>query len=191
MKKLRGITLIELLITILIMSILASIAGPSFLDSFKKRKLINATEQLYSNLQLTRSEALSRSIPTYLKYSGTGSSAWFYGISQTSDCDPSLTSNANASACMLIVDNGDGNYVNTDDNVLHTVDGSSYDEIVLRAKTGDGETQLTFNPMNGTIGAAAIFSLTNSLSDATMISVSIIGNIKICSSDLGEYRDCP
>ena len=61
MNRSKGFTLIELLVTITVLAILATIAFPSFQDLAEKRRLINATEALYADLQFARSETVKRS----------------------------------------------------------------------------------------------------------------------------------
>ncbi|MDG1733512.1 MAG: GspH/FimT family protein [Thalassotalea sp.] len=190
MKNIKGLTLIEVLITILIISILAGVAGPSFLRSFETRKLVSATEQLYSNLQLARSESLARSSNIYVRLTGSGSNSWRYGISETSNCDPSL-SNSNDAACYLVVDDGDGNIVAGDDHVLHTTDGADHKDITIALDFPDMvNEEITFNPMNGTSSLSGSFVLTNSLGDTATVKLSKLGTAKICSNDIGGYKNC-
>ena len=60
MNKARGVTLIELMVTIAVLAILTSIAIPSFTDLSDSRRLVNATEAVYNDLQNVRSEAAKR-----------------------------------------------------------------------------------------------------------------------------------
>ena len=62
-RKKSGFTLIELIVTISIVSILASIAIPSFTGMIKSNRISAGTNELVSALFLARSEALKRSNP--------------------------------------------------------------------------------------------------------------------------------
>lgn len=57
MHKSRGFTLIELMVTIAVMAIVASIAAPSFSDMLKSYKLNQSTEQMMQALKEGRSRA--------------------------------------------------------------------------------------------------------------------------------------
>ena len=70
MNKSKGVTLIELMVTIAVLAILASIAIPSFADLANSRRLINATEAIYSELQYVRSEAAKRTRQLSAKIEG-------------------------------------------------------------------------------------------------------------------------
>lgn len=62
MNRFRGVTLIELMVTIVVLAILAGMAIPSFTNMMERQRLINATEAIYSDLQNARSEAVKRSL---------------------------------------------------------------------------------------------------------------------------------
>ena len=60
-KSNNGFTLIEIMVTVAIVGIFASIALPSFAKLIENNRISTATNQLVSALVLTRSEALKRS----------------------------------------------------------------------------------------------------------------------------------
>lgn len=82
--KLLGFTLIELLITIVIASILASIAIPSFREFIAGQRIKTASFDIMSTLTLARSEAIKRnaSAATPVNVTPTGG-AWINGWSVT------------------------------------------------------------------------------------------------------------
>ncbi|TLU61451.1 prepilin-type N-terminal cleavage/methylation domain-containing protein [Thalassotalea litorea] len=192
MKKIRGITFIELMITLAIMSILALVAAPSFVRSIENRHLTSAAEALYSQLQLARSESLLRSDDVVFSVSGMGSTSWAFGINQETACDPTVTDNTSASACVLQIDDGDGAFVAANDNVLHQFSASDFDNITMQASTvsGTAGNSITFDPARGTTDGARLYTLTNKSGVNVSVSLSLIGNVKLCSNDLSEYRSC-
>ena len=60
LKKNTGFTLIEIMVTVAIVGIFASIAIPSFSSLIENNRVNTATNELVSNLLLARSEALKR-----------------------------------------------------------------------------------------------------------------------------------
>jgi type IV fimbrial biogenesis protein FimT len=70
----RGVTLVELVFTIMLVAILASLAVPSFRDASLGSRLSSAANDLLSSVQLARSEAIKANVVTTLCASTDGSS---------------------------------------------------------------------------------------------------------------------
>lgn len=71
-KLCKGITLLELLITLSIMSILLSLAAPSFTNLVAEVRLASVADDLYSSLQLARTEAVKRAVKVEICPSADG-----------------------------------------------------------------------------------------------------------------------
>jgi type IV fimbrial biogenesis protein FimT len=60
LHKLRGLTMIELMITLAILAILTTLAAPSFIQTIASTRLSSATNELLATLTLAKSEAIKR-----------------------------------------------------------------------------------------------------------------------------------
>lgn len=90
-------TLIELIITLLIVAILALIAAPSMKDFVKNERLTGQINSVISNLMLARSEALKRNLPVVICASSdnatcTGSPKQGWIVFVDADSSSSMTS---------------------------------------------------------------------------------------------------
>ncbi|KAI3591221.1 hypothetical protein D9X30_3902 [Cupriavidus sp. U2] len=72
----RGFTLVELIVTLLVLTILSTMAAPSFQQFIAGQRLRNAASDLASAVTLMRSEAVKRNGITTLSANGTWSAGW-------------------------------------------------------------------------------------------------------------------
>lgn len=72
----RGFTLLELLITLAILSILLLIGGPNLSRLVRESRIEASTEALYTAIQLARTAAVSRNQRVTLRNLGSWNSGW-------------------------------------------------------------------------------------------------------------------
>ena len=75
----RAFTLIELLVAIAVVSLLITLAAPSFMSMILMQRLKSINAQLVTDLQFARAEAAARSVPVRVQFSVDGGQTC-YGI---------------------------------------------------------------------------------------------------------------
>jgi type IV fimbrial biogenesis protein FimT len=148
MRSNSGFTMIELMITVAIMVILASLAAPSFFNLMSDHRLSGAANAVLADLNFTRSEALKRGV----NVSACPSTS-------PADTNPACSgSNWSVGWIVFLDSNGDGS--------RDTGSGSS--ETLLRASTamtgvtgGTGANFVRFNARGLSPGAQRNIALTN------------------------------
>ena len=160
-----GFTTFELMVATLILGILATLTIPAISSYQEKRRLIGAAEEIYSQLQLARSEAIKQSLITYVNFSLTGtspSSTWDIGTSISSGCDPAI---GGAHDCLI----------SGTEKVIH----STRFKGVRMTRPGFNGPETHFQPTRGTARNGTV-RLTSDNYDIR-VTVSTLGRIRIYS----------
>lgn len=88
-----GLTLIEVLASLVLILVVLSLALPSFASLRQQSQVRSAGMMIYGHLQLARSEAIKRNSDITLCFSDSGTSSWQYQIKelvQASDCESEM-----------------------------------------------------------------------------------------------------
>ncbi len=75
--RLRGFTLIETMMVVVIVAILAAVAGPSMVDLYRTNRLSSASSALQVSLNLARSEAIKRGSDARVTVGANGTAGVF------------------------------------------------------------------------------------------------------------------
>lgn len=86
-SKVKGFTLIEMMIVIGILGIILSIAVPLFSNMINAVKLKSSIESVKNDLVFAKNEALKQNKNTFIKISKTSATDWCIGVSTTDTCD--------------------------------------------------------------------------------------------------------
>lgn len=97
-EKQTGFTLIELMITLIVLSIALTIAVPNFVTWIKNNRIDAATRNLAGVFQLARSEAVSRQTVITVNSGGD----WSNDLTMYTDTSPTGNTNYNAAEDSLI-----------------------------------------------------------------------------------------
>ena len=112
-KRVQGVTLLELMVTVAIMAIMAAIAFPSMRDFVSNSRLVNRSEQIANAFRFARTEAVRMNTPVLLCGVLIRKDGRNTGV-----CDETKISDG---ILIFADENRDGKYDATEDSALRTV----------------------------------------------------------------------
>ena len=159
----RGFSLIEGCITLAIVGILAGAAGPSFIESNKKRVLDGSVTEMATDLFLARSEATAKQQGVRVSFHPVSSgSCMIVHTGTTADCG---CDSAGAAQC-------------TNGAVLIK---SNYFAASRGLSVAANVASIRFDPMHGMASPAGTVRFTSSNGTAVHHVVNIMGRVRSCS----------
>lgn len=168
-QKQQGMTITEVLIVLLLLTILSTLLVPSYITYITQNRLKSAAEGLYDDFLLARTTAIKLSSPVTLTFI-TGSN-WCYGLS--SGATACVCSNAaSASNCNVGI-------ISSTDNPGTTL-----------SLSGFTANATIFDAARATPSVTG--SATFSTADGNTITVSLnaLGTSMICATGVGGYAAC-
>ncbi len=180
MTKQSGFSLFELLITVAVLAIIGAIGVPSMLEAFERRNTTAAAEEIYSQIQLAKSESIARSQQVFMNI--VDGADWAIGFGSDQTCDPT----DNAPVCTLPdLDNNNP--------ITHRLTSADRPNVNVTATTN----QLTFTPQRGMVTGTTInITSQGNMGYAITITVGMLGQVSLCSPNadpsryLSSYRPC-
>lgn len=191
LRSLAGFTLLELMITLSVLAVLASLGVPAMQEMLERNRLKGAAQALAEDLQWARGEAIRRNRDLHLVFDdGT---PWCYGISEANACNCHLTDPDDANACTL---SSDGT------NVLKHLDAANYAGVSAATIFDQGVTGFerrrgtTMRMGSGSAGSerhgngSVTFSITRGAQLRVILSTT--GRVRVCSPNqsVPGFRGC-
>ncbi len=167
-RKIHGVTLVELAVTLLVLALMVVIAVPSFSGMYERRRLVAAAEQVYNQLRLARTEAIKRSTEVHVSFSDNDSVNWSFGISDDAAVCDSTAGLGDANDCTLDINGTD---------VLEVSSSEDYPNVNMAYSVANA----SFDPIRGTADALTV-NLTSGDYRAS-VNVSLLGSVTLCSPD--------
>ncbi|NCC28291.1 MAG: prepilin-type N-terminal cleavage/methylation domain-containing protein [Gammaproteobacteria bacterium] len=190
-KTSPGFTLLELMITLSVLAILASLGVPAMQDMLERNRLKSAAQALAEDLQWVRGEAIRRNRDLHLIFDA--GSPWCYGISEASTCNCRLTDPNDAQACTLSFN---------DTKVLKHLDAANYAGVSATATFDQGVTGFerrrgtTMRMGSGSAGSKrhgnGSVTFSNTHGGQIRVILSMTGRVRVCSPDqsVPGFRKC-
>lgn len=184
-SKIRGVTLIELMIVIVITAILLAWAIPSFQETIDRNRLKAATETLYGDFQFAKSEAIKRNEQIRVIFDNSTTTevingksvtvTWCYGVTEQASCGCRPSKYSTPNRC--------------------TIDGIPKDSLSVDYPdiTITPSANFSFGYVRGTVNAGNV-TLNSARSKQTQVILNGLGRIRICSptgsSNVTGYAAC-
>ena len=171
----RGFTLVELMVTLVVLGVLVTIAAPSFQGVRDRIRIRSAAEAVYSHLQFARSESIKEYRTLYVRIipgDGSTSADWCLGISNTQDCDCETAGSCQFGAAGSLLE--------------RNLDSSSFNGVTLSANLDE----IRLDGVQGLSSSTGTITLTSEQGLVVEVKQSRLGRIRHCSDDPLGYPAC-
>ena len=182
----QGFTLVEVMMSVVLLAIGVALALPSYRDMVEKRQITNGAEQLASFINTAQGVAMKTNEVVTISYSKTDKDDWCVGaISGTTACD-----------CTEI-DNTAGDYCQIASQPFVLNAGHTGNLELMHGMTGDGA--YAFDPIRGLfmdLDDSLTVEMRSPSEDFRLnLQVSSTGRVLLCSDDSSHdvpgYAVCP
>lgn len=178
----NGVTLIEMAVTALVLSILIATAQPLLAEQIETRRVAGAAEIIRSHLQFARTEATAQGKDMVVTYGMDGKVEWRIGIRDDSQCDTALGDPDAPDACSI---------PGTAGRQLTRLDGSDFRGVSARAS----RAATRFDAIHGlSLGGNVTITLIGATGKEARVIVSNHGRIRTCSpggsQKVGDFPAC-
>jgi type IV fimbrial biogenesis protein FimT len=176
-----GFTLIELLMTLAVASIIMTQAIPSFSNMINENRLITQTNDLVADINLARSEAVTRGIQVVLCRSKLPRAI-------TPTCGGAGSTAQTWTTGWLVYAESDGTtgFDSTDETLIRI--GHPADSVITVMSDSTADTSLAYNA-DGTASSSAVFAICDSSGGTTtgrQINVNGVGRPRLTSGSIGD-----
>ncbi len=173
-SRIAGFTIIELMISLLLLAIAAALSLPSYRDMIEKRQLTHGAEQIMAFVNSAQLEATRQNDFVTISWSRTADNDWCFGTTLGEvACDCTETVAAETDYCAI----------NAVPSVISNLNVGSRD--LLKSLSGDDD--YTFDPVRGVfddfVDDLTVVMSSDSESYALTLVMNQAGNAFICSSN--------
>ncbi len=180
LRRHRGFTLVEVIMSVVLISIGTTLAIPSYVDMVEKRQLTNSAEQLASFISSAQSISIRSNQVVTVSYVRAHHDEWCIGASLSEnecDCDDAASATyCEIDAQAFVLDES----LSNGSELMHSIQGGSY----------------SFDPVRGLSDGSLTMELhTDSRDFKLNLMVNNTGRVILCSKDYNHavpgYDVCP
>ncbi|MFC3203831.1 GspH/FimT family pseudopilin [Alteromonas oceani] len=170
----QGLSLIEVLIVVAIISVVLTVTAPSVVSVQKQMAVKGAVENTYFLLQLAKSSAIRQSSDMLVDADVT-STKWCVGVTDTANCDCAVVNSC------------------TVDGREQVVRSADFKQIVMQNLTFDANNQVVFDGVRGMAPqGAALVEFSDEANHSVRMNIAATGRVSMCNvkGDIGSYPAC-